>query len=479
MFNEYDNVSFRIFSKICNMQRKFQMEIKAEGLAIKSLGRNIFKTLMRQGLNISIGLGLSILLARILGPTGNGQYAMAILLPTMFASFLNLGVAPANVYFIASKRTTLLVALKSSIKIWFLLSLIGILISTVAILIYGDVWFPGITKPLLWLAIIAFPISLLQSFLISLFQGIQDFKSYNYALLIAPSTTLFLAIILVGVMELGVFGALLAFICGQLVGLMATLIVLRPIFHRNKEFESNNKSHNYILQCLKYGLKAHMSNILTFINYRADLFLVNFFLTPAATGIYVIAVMIAEQLWILSNVVSAVLFPRLSELHEEENKRKILTPMIARWVLFVSLVGAIIMTLIASPVISILYGSEYKSAYIALVWLLPGIIFGSMTRILSNDIASRGKPELNFYVAILVMSANVILNIILITRMGIKGAAIATTIAYSIDAIVKLWIYGRLSKNPWHKSVFLNSNDLELFKKGLHMIKNRTLLNKN
>jgi O-antigen/teichoic acid export membrane protein len=272
-------------------------------------------------------------------------------------------------------------------------------------------------------------------------------------------------------MELRVFGALVAFICGQLIGLIVTLIVLRPILHRNKEFESNGTSDNYTLQCVKYGWKAHMSNILAFVNYRADLFLVNFFLTPAATGIYVIAVMIAEQLWILSNVVSTVILPRLSELHEEENKRRILTPMIARWILFVSLIGAIIMALVASPLISLLYGSEYKPVYIALVWLLPGIILGSMSRVLANDIAARGKPELNFYASILVVSANVILNIILIPRMGIKGAAIATTTAYSMNAIVKLWMYGRLSKNPWQKSVFLNSNDWKLFQEGLRMIK--------
>ncbi|WP_269851929.1 oligosaccharide flippase family protein [Methanosarcina horonobensis] len=52
---------------------------------------------------------------------------------------------------------------------------------------------------------------------------------------------------------------------------------------------------NYTKECLGYGWKAHLSNILAFVNYRADLFLVNFFLTPAATGIYLIAVQIAEK----------------------------------------------------------------------------------------------------------------------------------------------------------------------------------------
>lgn len=438
----------------------------SKGLDLKKLGGDISRTLLRQGIAIFLGLGLSILLARVLNPTGYGQYAMAILLPSMLATFLNLGIAPANVYFIASKRITPLSALKSSLKIWFVLSVIGILTGILTFSTYGDVWFPGIPISLLWLGVFAFPLILLQSFLISFFQGLQDFKSYNYASLIGPFITLLLATILVLVIKQGVLGALIAFIGGQLIGLLVTIIILRQILNKNKATEDDSISNNYTRQCLKYGFKAHLSNIMAFVNYKADIFCVNFFLTPAYTGVYVVAVMIAEQLWILSQVVSTVILPRLSELHTEENKRRVLTPLIARWVFFVSLIGALIMILVGSPLISILYGSDYAPVYSIIVWLLPGILIGSMSRVLSNDIAARGKPELNFYSSLLVVSLNVILNIILIPRMGIKGAAIATTIAYTINGIVKLWIYGRLSKNPWWKSIVLNSDDILLFKEG-------------
>lgn len=47
-----------------------------------------------------LGRSLSILLARVPGPEGNGNYAVVILLPNMLSTFLNLGVAPANVHFV-------------------------------------------------------------------------------------------------------------------------------------------------------------------------------------------------------------------------------------------------------------------------------------------------------------------------------------------------------------------------------------------
>ena len=447
----------------------------SKGLALKKLGADISRTLFRQGIGIFIGLMLSILLARVLNPTGYGQYAMAILIPSMLGTFLNLGIAPANVYFIASQKITPLSALKSSLQIWLVLSVIGISAGILTFSTYGDVWFPGIPMSLLCPGVFAFPLILLQSFLISFFLGLQDFKSYNYASLIAPFTTLLLATILVWVIKQGVLGAVIAFIGGQLIGLLVIIIILRQTLNKNKSIDDDHISNSYTLQCLKYGFKSHLSNIMAFVNYKADIFCVNFFLTPASTGVYLVAVMIAEKLWILSQVVSIVILPRLSELHNEEDKRQVLTPLIARWVLFVSLIGALVMIFVGSPLISILYGSDYAPVYSIIVWLLPGILIGSMSRVLSNDIAARGKPEFNFYAALLVVIINVMLNIILIPRMGITGAAIATTIAYTLNGVVKLWIYSHLSKNPWWKSIVLNSNDILLFKEGFKHTK-KTML---
>ena len=112
--------------------------------------------------------------------------------------------------------------------------------------------------------------------------------------------------------------------------------------------------------------------------------------------------------------------------------------------------------------IVLFFGSKYINATGALIWLLPGIVLGSLSRILSNDIAAKGKPELNMYVAFFVVSVNIIANIILIPAMGINGAALATTIAYSVNAIAKLYLYARLSGNMWWQPLLLDRTDIAL-----------------
>ncbi len=450
------------------------MNSNLEKLELRKLGSNTAQTLLRQSLAIMFGLGLSILLARVLGPEGYGQYTMGILLPTMLATFLDLGVPASNVYHIASEKVSLYKAFKTTIEIWFILSIVGILIATSIISTQNENWFPNIPVYLLWLGTLAFPLALLQSLLSSFFQGLQNFKKYNTASLISPITTLFLSLVLVGILNQGMIGALTAFIGGPFSGLLVTIILLWPYIKKDKMM-SRNKSSNYFKECIGYGWKAHLSNILTVVNYRADIFLVNFFVNPTATGVYVIAVNIAEGLWIISKSINMVILPRLSELNKDEKKRQHLTPLIARWVLFISAVGAIIMAFLAPPFIQLVYGIDYSDAIDALLWLLPGILIGSMARVLANDIAARGRPELNLYISILVVFTNVIANIILIPKFGIKGAAIATTLAYTLDAIAKIWMYSYISKNPWWKPIMFNSEDKWLFNKIVYTLKEKIL----
>ena len=432
-------------------------------LGLRQLGGNIVRTLLRHGVAVLLGLCLSILLARVLGPEGNGHYAVAILLPTMLSTFLNLGIAPANVYFVGQNAVSIKTAFKTSVVLWLALGLVGGTAAAVVVFYQGEAWFPGVPGPLLWLALLAFPAALLQAFLASLLQGVQDFKRFNAILLVAPTVTLLLAVMAVWLLGWGVPGALAAFFCGQVIGLFASLYGLRHYLRKSRGEQDNSVGERYAAKCIGYGWKAHLSNILAFVNYRADIFLLNFLLAPAAAGIYVIAVLIAERTWFLSQAVSTVILPRLSELHREEKKRRELTPLIARWVFVTSLFVAGLLAAVSFPLIRTLFGEEYITAVGALLWLLPGVVLLSGSRVLANDLAARGRPELNLYTALLVFFVNVGINIVLIPRLGINGAAIATSVAYTLNAVLKIWLYARLSKNRWWRPLVFEREDWRLF----------------
>lgn len=435
-----------------------------KGLSLRKLGSNIAQTILRYLLALVLGLGLSILLARVLGPEGNGEYAVAVLLPSMLSTLLNVGIGPANVFYVGRHDVSVAEAFRSNVRLWAGLGLLGVAIGAGVIHWRAGDWFPGLDPMHLWLVLPAFPLSLLQGFCASLLQGKQDFSRYNLTLLATPGATLLLAVVLVLGLKMGVAGGLAAFLAGNLLGLFYALFALRTHIRGGPVEEAAEKEESYDRRSVSYGLKAHIGNVMAFFNYRADLFLVNFFLAPAAAGIYVIAIQIAERLWILSRSVSTVLLPRLSELHEEEDVRKALTPLVARWVGILSLLAALVLGPLATFLIELIFGVEYSQAAGALRWLLPGVVVGAVGRVLANDIAARGRPELNMYTSGGVLVANVGANIALIPPLGIDGAAIATSIAYFLNVVAKLAIYAHLSGNRWWRPVLFEGEDLRLVK---------------
>tara|TARA_R110000851_G_scaffold175556_1_gene321890 strand:+ start:15901 stop:17130 length:1230 start_codon:yes stop_codon:yes gene_type:complete len=398
-------------------------------------------TLGRQLLAAFAQFLLVVLIARQLGPEGNGFYAMAILFPTLLANFLNLGVGPATVYYVSRREFDVRKVVSSNLRIACAVSAVGILASLPVLRIWGEQLFPSVPSKLLYLGLLSFPLTLSTAYLNTILQGLENFRAFNLTVLLPPYVNLAGVVIVLYVLGFGVIGAMFAYILGQLVGLAVVLAFLQngSCDKDTKQAEGLNL-REYSRKTLSYGWKAHLSNILAFVNYRADIFLVNLFLTPVATGIYVIAVQLAEKLWILSQAASTVLLPRLSAMHENPQARLALTNK-GFWIVSgMTAVAGVAAAIALYWLISLIFGKQYQEAWPAFIWLLPGIIAGAGARVQSNCIAAAGKPEWNMYVALGVVSINIVGNLLLIPGHGIIGAAWATSLAYGSNAALKFWL---------------------------------------
>ncbi|KAA8978333.1 flippase [Halospina sp. K52047b] len=401
------------------------------------LRRNITLTFGRQLLAAAAQLLLVVLIARKLGPEGNGHYAMAILIPTLLTNFLNFGVGPATVYYIGRGEFTPRQAARENFRMALIVAVIGATSTLPVLWLWSEQLLPNVPLPLLLIGLAAFPPSLLLSYSRSILQGLENFRAFNATILAPPYITLFGVLISLYALNAGTIGTVTAYLIGQTTGcLIVTMLLVRHLKNVNSQNESYS-GKEYRRKTINYGWKAHLSNILAFVNYRADIFLVNFFLTPASTGLYVISVQIAERLWMLSQATSTVLLPRLSAMHGEPEARLSLTRKGFFLVSTITGAGCLVAALVLYWSIGPVFGSEYVDALPAFFCLLPGIIAGAGARVQANCIAAAGKPEWNTITAIIVVGANVIGNIILVPNYGIIGAAWATSIAYTGNAAVK------------------------------------------
>jgi len=416
------------------------------------LSKNIGITLFRHIGTTGILLLYSILLARSMGKADYGTFTIVILFPQLLAKLSNLGFGSALVYFLARNEISFKKAQKIVFELWIILGVSGLLIGFAIFMIWGESLFPNIPRFLLQYSLATFPLLLIQELLPYLLLGINDLKRFNLAFISLPIINLVVVGLFFFLLDVDPLIAIIAFSVGHSFSILINigLIHYAPI---PKEYEAWEVGVGW-KQILAYAWKIHLSNIVGFLNYRVDMFIVNFLASPAAAGMYFVAVQIGEKLWMLSHAVNTAVFPHLIGSYKKSSTQNNTTVMIGSITFTLTAIASLILAFIAPYLIAALFGLEYREAAKALILLLPGIVASSVGRVLSNDFAARGKPEINFYVGILTVGINISANWVWIPIYGIGGAALATSLSYCIGVTIKLFVIERYSGIKFYKYLF-------------------------
>lgn len=419
-----------------------------------SILHNSILTLARQVLSILLGLVASVVLARVLGVEGQGTYALLILVPISMHLFLCLGIPSATVYYLGQKTYDSRSIVYTNIVTSLVLSTISMVLGS----LFCWWYFGSVVGKDWWLAILSIPFLFLHRALLTVFQGIEDFTSYNFASIFSQFSLLASILCLVFGLQWSVKGALIAFLLSQL----STVFLLFYFLYKNALLNAGLYQAEYAKESIVFGLKGYISNILTFINYRADVFLIAYYCDLFAVGWYTVAVALVEKIWVISQAVSTVIYARLSNMTDAQ-EQALLTAQVARIVSFISLLLGVLFFLLAKFAIILLYGQAYAASYQALIYLLPGILALALSRVLSHYFAAYGRPEINSYIAAIIVIINISLNVLLIPQMGIIGAAVATSISYSIDMLLKSSLFWYYNKIPFWQFLMIRKSDFVYF----------------
>ncbi len=422
------------------------MTNKQESREQQSTTSAIAITYVRQFLAGAAQLGLILISARTLGATQTGNLALALVFPKVLAAFLNLGMGSSNVYFIASRQVTAETAWAYSRKLTAMLSLLGLCLGVAVIKIAHGLLFAGVEQGTLAIALFAFPFIMLVSVAAAILQGMQEFSAFNKAVLIQPILALFGAILLwlFDAADLNLF-----ILCVTLSHGIAGIFVLVALNRHVPLICAGAPTNQYARKAFGYGVKSHLSNLLTYLNYRVDLFLVNAIAGPSSAGLYAIAIRIAEQLWLLSQAFSTIALPHFSALTISDHARNKVVLLMARMALWLTIFGAIILAIYAEPLLVLLFSAEFAASSATLQILLTGVIALSASQILASDLASRGLVGLNLAIVALVLLLNIAANFTLIPEYGIEGAAIATSGAFASGLVIRLFLTSALFGTKW------------------------------
>lgn len=404
--------------------------------------------------NILLALGTSILVARLLGPENKGILTSIVLIPTFLTMIGNVGISISNVFYIAKNNKKTIIAFSNSLIASLILSIILFPIGILIVHIFKEKWFTGIPFKYIILSFSLLPLGLLKNYVISILRGFNKIELSNYVNFSMNLSYFILILLLYKIYLVHIISVLIIFVLSNIIAVIVSLYNLNKCIKLKIQLTKVN-----IIEFKKnflYGFRGYLSNIFSFLNYRIDMFLIMKFLNPAMLGIYSVAVTIAEKIWLLPNVISYVLFPHIAIY-----KDKKMTPLLSRWIFIVMVIISALLVIVLKPLIILVYSKAYQYSYTPFIYLLPGIIFLSIGKLMASDVIGRGYTKYTLNAAVISALVNILLNIVLIPKYQLKGAAIASSFSYSINTFYLIWAHIKLTGNSLKELFFIKKEDIK------------------
>jgi O-antigen/teichoic acid export membrane protein len=409
-----------------------------------SLMWNILSTLVARLVVLGLALASSILLARLLGPEGRGLFALVLLLPELASKFALLGFEQANAVYAGLKPEGRRALVWQSAAVAGAVGG-GVAVAGIGYILLGAPGFQALARGPLWLYVLPLailPVQLVAEYWWAILRGMNRIALLNVVEVVRKISALALVVVLVGWWQLAVAGAVLAhvLIIVGVVGLLIALLTRVGIWGK-PSFDRGLWRHTG-----RFAFPAYCNSMLGYLNYRVDQFIIAILLGPEPLAFYVIAVDIAERLWFLTGAVANALLPHLTNARERDPA---LPAVIARHVMFWTGVACLLVFVLADPIVQALYSSAFAAVTAPLRWILPGIFVFTLGKVLLAEILVREKVSSMVWMSAIGTVVNVIGNLLLIPHMGISGAALASSISYSLISAIVVWYYLRETGVPW------------------------------
>lgn len=401
---------------------------------MKSISKSVIYTLLSQVPAQFFGVIAGIFITRILGPEGRGVYALFFADISLLSTVLGFSVGTAITFYISNKKITR----EKTIGISLLFSLITILLSFVMLTIWLnvpvlDVFIPTENNTISFILIFGAFIVINQIDILyaSFFQGEQHFRIINKVLIINSLLNVSLYAILFlldyfGFYSMGINEVLFVALIVMAINTLNWHIHFIKKYTYKLTFKLSWKED--ISPFISFMGLDHLASIVTFLNSRLVLWIIAFYMESKFVGLFALAFGITQLLTMLSNPLSQVLFP---VLWADDGKKYLSTYIMFSRAHFSMLIVLTIFGIIIAPIIiPFIYGVEFSDSILPLQIMLIPAIFSCQTKIFSGILFANNKVKLYLLASLIGVAIALVLNLSLIGRLGILGAAIATSLSY-------------------------------------------------
>lgn len=368
--------------------------------------------------SLAISVTILAISSRILGEDGRGEFAASFAWAMVGSSVLFLSLGQVALHESVERgrdaawRDRLLSTLGAFAVAFTLLG--WALAAGIWFLTSGDAFKP-LPGDVLMFGLFLLPFLIWEQYGSALLAMRDRVDIYNRAQILGRSLALLCttALLLAGA---GVLGLLIGLLIGQ------AWVALRGVRHLSGARRPPRPSGPLARTLLAGGVKLHISTVATVAITSVDVLIVAHYLGTEEAGAYQLATQLLYALTVIPQAMTLIVYGRVSASGVQEAWEEQRQIVAAAMLIVIGLSAA--MVLAAPVVIDVIAGSGFRDSVDVFRIVVAGSAGFALSALMAPQWIGRGLFGLASVLTLLIASANVTANLILVPREGLDGAAI-------------------------------------------------------
>jgi O-antigen/teichoic acid export membrane protein len=387
----------------------------------------------------------TILLAKIFDMNTFGLYSLAFAVVGLATILSGLGfnVVPSKfipLYLQKNEKPKL----RDFLNFLFLTQLLAAVSIAVVLLILAKPISTGIyNKPGLALFLVLLgvllPFQKMAELLGSIFRGFKKVQYSVYIERIFEPAYRFLGLWVVFAMGFFIKGVFFVIYSGFILSLILSAIIYRSRIKTAFLADVREKGSCEKRDIVLYSLPLLGISVINYLMGKTDILIIGYFLSPDKVGIYNIAFKLSLLVYLSLLALNSIFAPLISELHEKNEWGKLANAYksFTRTILYFSVFAFLGIFLLSEPLLSLI-GKDFTAGVLPLVILSLGQLVLVSVGPAGCLLSMTKHPRLSLYNSLALLLLNIVLDLLLIPRYGIIGAAVATSTSMGLISIAKV-----------------------------------------
>ncbi|MBW6492173.1 MAG: polysaccharide biosynthesis C-terminal domain-containing protein [Lentimicrobium sp.] len=207
-----------------------------------------------------------------------------------------------------------------------------------------------------------------------------------------------------------------------------------------------------IRETFRFGSYVQVAGILQLFNYRLSYYIIEKFFDRATLGIFSIGVQISESVWIISKSIALVQYSKISNSTDKAYNIKITIDFIKFTLVFTLMMIAVLL-LLPADFFAFIFRNDFRNVGEVILSISAGILAVAISLMFSHYFSGSGKPWHNTISSGIGLAFTLILGFTLIPILGITGAGITSSAAYTASMMYQYIVFKKLTSTPFSRFI--------------------------